>query len=213
MAIETLWTTLQTFLISIVSAGILWGLAQSIHTIFARSVLTTYATSAPFFQVLVCAGGVNLVARAAGTEVAGGTAVLLTMIWCATVIRETYMRALHHTPLAPDSSESAPHAPSTAPPAKGEVEDRTQPSGLDATDIVSTVSTLVATHMLPSEHFTFRPAPDGAEVASDEQQSARALPLSALSEWIDLTKIPNHPLSKRTPLGKRKIESFWSHER
>lgn len=210
MALET--TIFEALLTVAVAAGVIWVFAWSVPILLAQSKLAAYGRSAPFLQLVVFVGGLALVGRVAGADGVLGTAAVLALVWCGSVLRETYLRALHHTPLMPDPIPEASAQPSTGSQRDAaSARNESNAAGMKPTDLVGTVTTLISTHSLPPEQFTVSTAPE----KTDGQRGQAQSPASAgtLAAWIDLTQMPNRPLSKRPTLGKQTIASLQLRER
>lgn len=203
---DTIRTIFSIILIIIATAGILGVFVWSVPRLFANHLLAPYRSSAPFLQVTVIAGGVALISRVVGIDVAAGTLVLLAVVWCSTVIRETYLRALHYTPLAPNVDAPTTALPSTKPTANGDAAAKaTQSAGINTTDMLGTVTMLFSANSLSAERFTVRSATEQAEASAAANQPP---PIPTLAEMIDLTQIPERPLSKRPTMGKHTTRLF-----
>lgn len=204
-----------TIVTALLAAGILWLFAWSVPSSLAQSRLAAYSKSAPFLQVVIYIGGVAFVGRVVDTDTALGTVLVLAIIWCGTVIRETFLRATHYTPYTPDINSSVAGSKSTTAqathdgdPHVGAAQNRLP--GMNTTALLDTMTTLISTHGLSTEPFTGT-APQQTDASSETSQ--RPSFYLSLSNRADLAQLPSLPLSKRPALGKRTIESLQFRER
>lgn len=207
MVVETMLTALPSILLVIVSVGFLWAASWAISSLFTQYGWTAYYRAVPLLQVSICLGGILLLALFAGMNVASSAAAILAAIWCGSVIQETYLRAIYHTSVSPGEDSPAVWLSSKTQGTNGALSTKaTDHSELGRQELSSPDTTLNAIQSRPlGQQFLNATSNQGKSSSRLHQPSIQ---LTALSDWIDLTQIPEHPLSKRPNLGKRTIKAL-----
>lgn len=216
MDLERMGAMFETLVTALLAAGILWVFAWSISGALAQSQLAAYGKSAPFLQIIIYIGGVILIGRITDIDAASGTALILAVLWCSAVIRETYLRATHYTLDAPDVTAALVDLPSAAVQATPHVAHQSTPkkdslSGRHGTGLLDTMTALISTHTLPMGPFSEPTTPEQTDAKAETSRRPSFYP--SPSDRADVAQLPSLPLSKRPVLGKRTIESLQFRER
>lgn len=83
--------TLTTSLIVAVAAGLIWGASRYVSQFITHYFPTWSGIGEVLFQGLIFAGGFSLVSQLVGFGAATILLVITAIIWCGTVVRETYL--------------------------------------------------------------------------------------------------------------------------